>query len=54
MKKIISWVVFALVVFGVFKAAQAFKNPWNLPSPAAMVLPAASTGCADSRDCFHD
>lgn len=56
MKRIAAWAVFALVLFGVVKAAQAFKNPWAVPAvpSIASVLPLPHQGCTQSKDCFHD
>lgn len=57
MKRVVAWVLFGLAIFGIVKAAQAFKNPWAMPSPASVVLdklPQAHEGCKDSKDCFHD
>lgn len=48
MKRIFSWCVAAVVVFGVVKAVHAFKNPWAVPSvsvPVLGALPPASKGC---------
>lgn len=54
MKRVFAWVVFALVLFGVAKAVQAFKNPWAVPSIAGSSvlphLPPAAKGCGG--DCF--
>ena len=59
MKRVIAWVVLAGVIYGVYVAAHAFKNPWAaasvLPSPAIVkLLPSTPAGCASSKDCFHD
>jgi len=64
-KIIIAWAVAGVVVFGAYKAYAAFKNPWAMPavsvpavalpaSPVLGLLPAPGTGCANSKDCFHD
>lgn len=50
-KRLFAWVVVALVVFAVVKAAAAFKNPWSMPSVAVppnavlRALPPAAEGC---------
>lgn len=57
MKRVIAWVVLAIVIYGVYEAASTFKNPWAAGvqvAPIAALLPPASDGCASSRDCFHD
>jgi len=45
--RVFSWLVAALCVFGVVKAVQAFKNPWDvsLSSPVLSNLPPAAAGC---------
>jgi len=54
MMRVFSWCIAALVVFGVVKAVESFKNPWAVPSvPAAgvlSILPPASDGCGKSCD----
>jgi hypothetical protein len=59
MKRVVAWVVFGLVVWGVVTAARAYKNPFASmlvvsPVPVVNMLPPAHTGCNDSKGCFHE
>ena len=50
-KRIITWALFLLVVFGVVKAVQAFRNPWAIDTTPAIIkaLPVTPAGCGE--DC---
>lgn len=52
----LAWVVLAVVLFGVYKAASAWKNPWAvggavpagaLVNPVLSNLPASGAGCGE-------
>lgn len=49
--RILTWVVFLLAVFGIVKAVQAFRNPWAIETPPAIIkaLPVTPPGCGE--DC---
>lgn len=50
--RVLAWVVLAVVLFGVYKGVQAWRNPWSMPSAAAVSpvlsnLPASPAGCGE-------
>jgi hypothetical protein len=46
--RVIAWVLFLAVCYGVTVGARAFSNPWSaaLTSPVLSHLPLAADGCA--------
>jgi len=48
--RVIAWVVLAVVLLGVYKAVNAWKNPWAVGGPVVVNpvlanLPASGPGC---------
>jgi len=47
-KRLFVWVLFLAAVFGVYKAVQAFRNPWAVDTSAITEkLPVTPIGCSE-------
>lgn len=55
MARVVAWCILAVALFGAYKAANAWKNPWGasvVSSPVLHALPVAPPGCG--AGCKYD
>ena len=52
-QRLVVWVLFLAICYGLFKVASGWSNPWSVPTaPIMSVLPAQPDGCGGPKGCL--